>query len=65
MSSHKIRIASSTLRDEIGIQERCTEYVLGHSVGKLERAYYVESARRAKESHPTFEKYLNSVIEKS
>lgn len=65
MSSHKIRIASSTLRDEIGIQERCTEYVLGHSVGKLERAYYVESERRAKESHPTFEKYLNSVIEKS
>lgn len=62
MSSHKVRIASSTLRDELGIQERCTEYVLGHSEGVLSRAYYVESQRRAKESHPEFEKLLNDII---
>ena len=65
MSSHKVRIASSTLRDEKGIQERCTEFVLGHSVGILERSYYVESERRAKESHHIFEKLLNDIINKN
>lgn len=62
ISPHKIRKAAITLRDDLGISYRICEYILGHSPGKLNSAYYIETERAVCATHKIWEKCLNQII---